>query len=145
MGSAVADLLYGIEVPSGKLAETFPTDGNVDPAGPNFPGGTASVPYSESIYVGYRYYDKTDQKTTVLFPFGYGLSYSTFDYSGLVIDGSSDAEKVSVSFVIKNNGPYDAQETAQVYVKDYESAVFRPEKELKGFVKVKLKNGESKR
>ena len=150
-GGAVADLLYGIAVPSGKLAETFPLSLDEDPAAPNFPGGSASVPYAESIYVGYRYYDRINtgsgERRSVLFPFGYGLSYSTFEYSDLAVkkpEAGDSLDEVRVSFTVKNNGPYDAAEIAQVYVRDVESSVFRPEKELKGFVKVELDNGQSR-
>lgn len=137
---AIADILTGCINPSGKLAETFPFKGSDCPARP-FPGGPAVVEYRESIYVGYRYYDTVKQD--VLFPFGHGLSYSTFTYSDLDLQWSDN--QVNAVFRIKNNGAVRGKEIAQIYVKDPESTTFRPEKELKGFVKVELEPGEEKK
>ncbi len=136
---ALADILTGRINPSGKLAETFPFKESDCPARP-FPGGPAAVEYRESIYVGYRYYDTVQQE--VLFPFGYGLSYTTFAYSNLELHRSG--EQVKAVFRIKNNGAVRGKEIAQVYVKDLEATTFRPEKELKGFAKVELEAGEEK-
>lgn len=140
-GSAVCDLLLGKINPSGKLAETFPCSMDQVSASVNFPGGTASVAYAESIYVGYRYCEKTGEEP--LFPFGYGLSYTSFTYSDLQLSRAS--ERLTVSFSIANTGNRKGKEIAQVYLRDCESSVFRPDKELKGFTKIELEPGESRR
>jgi beta-glucosidase len=140
----VADILFGKVNPSGKLAETFPLKLEDNPSYHYFPGGPVTVEYRESIYIGYRYYDAVGQK--VLFPFGHGLSYTSFEYADLQLSAhqQSDPYKVLVSFKVKNIGTIAGQEVAQVYVRDVESTVFRPEKELKGFAKVALTAGEEK-
>lgn len=135
----LADLLTGKATPSGKLAETFPLSLQSTPAKP-YPGGPVVVEYRESLYVGYRYYDAA--KVDILFPFGYGLSYTKFDYRDLRLKQAGD--KVTVSFKVKNSGAVAGKEIAQVYVRDVESTWFRPEKELKGFAKVALQPGEEK-
>ena len=144
-GAAVADLLTGRVNPSGKLAETYPICERSAPCADNFPGNPATVEYRESIYIGYRYYEKADKK--VRFPFGYGLSYTQFRYSDLRLDNRemADNERLTLSFRVKNTGDRDGAETAQIYVADCESTVFRPVKELKAFKKVFLKAGEEKR
>lgn len=143
-GGAIVDLLYGNINPSGKLAETYPLCLEDNPSYNNFPGSTVTVEYRESIYVGYRYYDTA--KKDVLFPFGYGLSYTDFQYSDLKLSADSikDTDTLTVSFKIKNIGSKAGAEIAQLYVKDIESTIFRPEKELKGFKKVFLNPGEEK-
>ena len=143
-GSAVVDLLFGDVNPSGKLAETYPYSLEDTPCCNNFPGNTATVEYREGIYIGYRYYDTA--KKDVLYPFGYGLSYTTFEYSDLSFsaDNIKDSDKVTVSFKVKNIGSVDGAEAAQLYVSQPGSTIFRPEKELKGFKKVFLKAGEEK-
>jgi beta-glucosidase len=133
----IADILTGSVNPSGKLAETFPVRFADTPAQP-FPGGPMTVEYRESIYVGYRYYDTA--KVDVLFPFGHGLSYTTFAYRDLVITRSGDT--VIASFKVKNTGKVAGKEIAQLYVRDVQSTIFRPDKELKGFTKVELQPGE---
>lgn len=135
----LADLLTGKVTPSGKLAETFPLSLQDTPAKP-YPGGPLVVEYRESLYVGYRYYDTA--KVDVLFPFGYGLSYTKFDYRDLNLKQAGDG--VTLSFKVKNSGAVAGKEIAQVYVRDVESTWFRPEKELKGFAKVELQPGEEK-
>lgn len=142
-GGAVADLLFGEVSPSGKLAETFPMQLSDNPSFLNFPGEQDRVEYREGIFVGYRYYDTKQIKP--LFPFGYGLSYTTFAYSDLKIDREqySDQDQVKVSVKITNTGQVAGKEIVQLYVKDSESTVIRPEKELKGFAKVHLQAGES--
>ncbi|MBR3766747.1 MAG: glycoside hydrolase family 3 C-terminal domain-containing protein [Clostridia bacterium] len=142
--AAAVELLYGEKSPSGKLAETYPLHLEDTPAYFNFPGSQKCVEYRESIYVGYRYYDKVQKE--VLFPFGYGLSYTSFKYSGLKISKKSikATDTLEVSFKIKNTGDVPAAEIAQLYINDKESTVFRPEKELKGFKKVYLAPGEEK-
>ena len=134
---AIADLLTGKVNPSGKLAETFPLKLSDTPAQP-FPAGPLTIEYRESVYVGYRYYDTAD--VDVLFPFGHGLSYTTFAYRDLTITPSD--EGAIVTFKIKNTGTAAGQEIAQLYVHDINATVFRPEKELKGFAKINLQPGE---
>ena len=145
MAGAVADLIFGDANPSGKLAETFPGKLSNNPSYINFPGESGKVEYREGLFVGYRYYDMADIKP--LFPFGYGLSYTTFVYSDLKLDKQEifDTEEVQVAFNIKNTGNRAGKETAQIYVRDVKSSVMRPVKELKGFEKISLEPGEEKR
>lgn len=139
---AIADILFGAVNPSGKLAESFPLKLEDTPSFENFPGGPATVEYRESIYVGYRYYDTAG--ADVMFPFGHGLSYTSFEYSNLILDKSHmmDSEILEVSLVVKNTGEVQGREIVQLYVRDIESTAFRPEKELKEFAKVDLNPGE---
>ena len=141
---AVADIISGKVNPSGKLPETYPMTYADTPAVNNFPGNPASVEYRESVYIGYRYYEKADK--AVRYPFGFGLSYTTFEYSDLKLDKISmnDDEKLKVTFTVKNTGAVAGYEIAQLYVADKESTIYRPVKELKGFKKVWLEPGESK-
>ena len=143
-GSAIVDILLGKVNPSGKLAETYPTALEETASTANFPGNPLTVEYREGIYVGYRYFDTA--KKDVLFPFGYGLSYTSFEYSDMKVSADSikDTDTLTVSFKVKNTGSVAGSEIAQVYVKDSESTVFRPEKELKGFKKVFLAPAEEK-
>ena len=143
-GSAVTDILFGDVNPSGKLAETYPFSLEDTPSYNNFPGNTATVEYREGIYIGYRYYDTA--KKDVLFPFGFGLSYTKFEYSDLKVSAKSikDTDTVKVSFKVKNVGDRDGAEVAELYVAQENSTIFRPVKELKGFKKVFLKAGEEK-
>jgi beta-glucosidase len=136
-GGALADILTGKVNPSGKLAETFPLKLEHTPAYP-YRGAATSVEYRESIYVGYRFYDTAE--VDVLFPFGHGLSYTTFAYRDL--EASQSCDKVNVTLKLKNSGPVMGKEIVQVYVRDLQSSVFRPDKELKGFTKVELEPGE---
>ncbi|MFJ5760879.1 glycoside hydrolase family 3 C-terminal domain-containing protein [Neobacillus sp. NPDC093182] len=144
LGGAIADLLFGDANPSGKLAETFPRQLSDNPSFLNFPGEGDKVEYKEGIFVGYRYYDT--KKVEPMFPFGYGLSYTTFEYSNLSISQKEiqDTDTVKVSVNVKNTGDRAGKEIVQLYVKDVESTVNRPEKELKGFEKVDLQPGEEK-
>jgi len=136
--SALAATIMGLNNPSGKLAETWPIAYDDTPARTYYPGAEKTAEYRESIFVGYRYYDKTD--VNVRFPFGYGLSYTSFDYSNLEIDGSN-----IVSFTVKNTGEHDGAEIAQMYIGLSSAQVFRAPKELKGFTKVYLKAGEERK
>lgn len=136
---ALADILTGRVNPSGKLAETFPRSLSDVPAQP-YPGGPVTVEYRESLYVGYRYYDAAQQP--VLFPFGHGLSYTTFAYRDLTVEAGADS--VTVTFRVRNTGDRAGQEIVQVYVRDVASSHFRPDKELKGFDKIALQPGEEK-
>ncbi|QAY65793.1 glycoside hydrolase family 3 C-terminal domain-containing protein [Paenibacillus protaetiae] len=143
LGGAVADLLFGDANPSGKLAETFPAKLSDNPSYLFFPGEGNKVEYREGIFVGYRYYDK--KNITPLFPFGHGLSYTTFSYSELAVDSRTihDTDVLHVSVKVTNTGSRKGQEVVQLYVRDVESSVIRPEKELKGFDKIELEPGES--
>jgi beta-glucosidase len=144
LGGAIADILFGIANPSGKLAETFPVKLSDNPSYFNFPGEGDKVEYKEGIFVGYRYYDKKEIEP--LFPFGYGLSYTSFEYSNLSIDKKiiKDTDTVTVRVNVKNTGNMAGKEIVQLYVQDVENSVIRPEKELKGFEKVDLQPGEEK-
>lgn len=143
-GAAVANILTGKVNPSGKTAETYPKYFSDNPTYGNYPSGPVTSEHRESVYIGYRYYDKAGKE--ILFPFGYGLSYTQFEYSGIRVSKKNikDTDTVTVSFKIKNVGDVAGAESAQLYVADKESTVFRPEKELKGFEKVFLEPGEEK-
>lgn len=144
VGGAIYDVVTGSVNPSGKLAETFPNRIEDTPAFLNFPGYDDVVEYREGIYVGYRYYDA--KKMDVLFPFGHGLSYTTFAYSNLTIDKAemTDEEEVTVRYEITNTGKVFGQEVAQLYVTRKTGGVPRAVRELKGFEKVALDPGETK-
>ncbi|WP_339312120.1 glycoside hydrolase family 3 C-terminal domain-containing protein [Paenibacillus sp. FSL k6-2145] len=144
VGGAIADLLYGEVNPSGKLAETFPAKLSHNPSYLNFPGEGDHVDYREGIFVGYRYYDKKELEP--LFPFGYGLSYTTFEYADLKVDRTelTDQDEVNVQVRVTNTGDRAGKEIIQLYVSDVESTVIRPVRELKAFAKVALEPGESK-
>ena len=143
-GAAIADVLFGRVNPSGKLAETFPLKLSDTPAYLNFPGEDGVVRYGEGLYIGYRYYDA--RKMPVLFPFGYGLSYTSFAYSNIKLsaDKFKDEEGLTVSLDVTNTGKFAGKEIVQVYVHDRASRLPRPEKELKGFAKLALEPGETK-
>lgn len=143
-GKALVDILYGKVNPSGKLAETFPCKLEDNPSYLFFGANYDDVNYAEGIYVGYRYYDK--KKMEVLFPFGYGLSYTSFAYSNLKVDKIKfkDTDTVCVSVDVKNTGSVFGKEVVQLYVADVESTIERPVRELKEFAKVALRPGESK-
>ncbi len=144
VGEAVVDVLYGEVNPSGKLAETYPFEANDAPCAKYFPGGTKISEYRESVFVGYRYYDTV--KKPVRFPFGFGMSYTTFKYSAIKLSSTSinDNDTLTVEFKIKNTGKVAGAEVAQIYVSDIKSTAFRPKKELKAFKKVFLEPGEEK-
>lgn len=133
--SAMLDILTGKVNPSGRLSETYPIKYEDTPAFRNFPSPQRNAEYREGLYVGYRYYDTS--KVRVQYPFGYGLSYTTFEYADLKADESG------VTFTLTNTGSRDGAEVAQLYVGMRDGKVFRPAKELKGFAKVFLKAGES--
>lgn len=140
-GKATADLLLGKSNPSGKLAETFPAKLTDNSSAAYFPGEPKAVQYRESIYVGYRYYDTAN--VSVAFPFGYGLSYTTFEYSDLQLH-NKDTYRFTVTAKITNTGDKAGAEAVQLYVECKESKIFRARKELKAFDKVFLQPGESK-
>jgi len=140
-GPASVDILYGDVNPSGKLAESFPLSLSDTPCAKWFPGSPLTGEYRESIYVGYRYYDTARKE--VLFPFGHGLSYTEFEYSDLVLSSPTigDNDELTVTVTVENTGRAAGAEVVQLYVSDPESAVFKPEQELKGFRKVFLEPG----
>lgn len=144
VGEAEYSILFGEVNPSGKLAETFPVQLEDNPSYLYYIGEGDVVEYKEGIFTGYRYYDK--KKMNVLFPFGYGLSYTTFDYSNIKLDKKSikDTETLTISADITNTGAVTGKEIVQLYVSDEESTVIRPIKELKGFEKIELAPGETK-
>ncbi len=138
-GTATYNLLFGVKSPCGKLAETWVKDYADVPFGNDF-ARTVNEIYKESIFVGYRYYLTANKE--VRYPFGFGLSYTSFEYLNMNVEETDDEYKVSCEIV--NNGKYDGAEIVQLYVKAPQG-VFKPVKELKGFTKVYLKSGESKR
>ena len=133
---AAADILTGQLCPCGKLSQTWAKAYDDTPAKANFGGEGRNVEYREGLYVGYRYYQTAGVKPA--FPFGYGLSYTTFEYSGL------KADKTGVTLTVTNTGSAAGAEIVQLYVAKPDAKVFRPEQELKGFAKVSLAPGESK-
>lgn len=143
-GGAIADLLFGQINPCGKLAETFPLAINDTPAFINFPGGNGEVRYGEGLFIGYRYYDFKQQP--VLFAFGHGLSYTTFEYGNAQLSAPvfKDSDGITVSVDVTNTGKLAGKEIVQLYVSDRQARLVRPRKELKGFAKVALEPGESK-
>lgn len=134
--SAMLNIITGKANPSGRLSETYPIKYEDTPAFRNYPSTQRNAEYREGIYIGYRYYDTSGVR--VQYPFGYGLSYTDFEYSDL------KADENGVTFTLKNVGERDGAEVAQLYIGMKEGKVFRPVKELKGFAKVFLKAGESK-
>ena len=143
-GNALADVLFGDVNPSGKLPTTFPQRMQDNPAYINYPGENGKVQYGEGIFVGYRYYDK--KGIAPLFPFGHGLSYTTFAYDHLRLnsDRFSPGDEIVVSVDVTNTGARMGQEVVQVYVRDVEARLARPLQELKAFAKVALEPGETK-
>ncbi|WP_326655921.1 glycoside hydrolase family 3 C-terminal domain-containing protein [Streptomyces sp. NBC_00385] len=142
-GAAVADLLFGRVNPSGRLAETVPLRLQDTPSYLNFPGSEGVVPYGERLYVGYRYYDTVDMP--VGYPFGHGLSYTTFSYSDLhteVLGENEEGVAVRLRLTLANTGPVIGKEVVQVYVGDVDASVDRPLRELKAFQKVELAPGQ---
>lgn len=144
-GLAAAELLMGIVNPSGKLAESYPLSYADVPSAGFYEDGGKQAQYREGLYVGYRYYDKAQKE--VLFPFGHGLSYTTFAYSDLTIIpvNLTSSYELDICFSITNTGDVDGAEIVQVYVGAIGSSIYRPEKELKEFTKVWLKPGETQR
>ena len=133
---AMLDIITGKINPSGRLSETYPVKYEDTPAFRYFPSKERNSEYREGIFVGYRYYDTS--KVRVQYPFGFGLSYTEFTYSDMAVD------EMGVTFTLTNTGKSDGAEVAQLYVGMWDSKIFRPEKELKGFRKVFLKAGESR-
>ena len=145
VGMAEAEILYGMVNPSAKLAETFPIKLEDNPSYLYFTGEGNRTEYREGVYVGYRYYDK--KKMDVLFPFGHGLSYTSFEYSNLKLDKEAmkDTEELKVSVDVTNTGAVAGKEVVQLYVKAFDTEfVLRPVKELRGYEKIELAPGETK-
>lgn len=142
---AIVDVLTGKANPCGKLAETYPVCLKDTPTSFRYPDSKEDVQYRESIFIGYRYYDKVERN--VRFPFGFGLSYTSFEYSDIKLKKKNltKGEGAKVTFTIKNTGDVAGSEIAQVYVAKPESKTFRAPKELKGFVKIHLDPGEEKK
>jgi beta-glucosidase len=141
-GGAIADALTGKVNPSGKLSETFPVRIEDTPAYPDFPGRKKEANYGEGIFIGYRHYDT--KKVVPLFPFGFGLSYTTFSYLDLQVNARTikDSDGVTVKVRVKNAGQVAGKEVVQLYIREQRPEIVRPEKELKAFVKVALQPGE---
>ena len=144
IGGAIVDVLSGKVNPSGKLAETFPVRLEDTPAYINYPGEAGKVYYGEGLFVGYRYYEKKDVKP--LFPFGFGLSYTTFEYVGIQTEKTAIAtgETLTVTVTVRNSGTRTGKEVVQLYVQPRNSQYVRPLKELKAFAKIALEPGERK-
>jgi beta-glucosidase len=143
-GHAVAEILTGRRSPEGRLTETIPLRLADTPAFGNFPGEFGHVRYGEGVLVGYRWYDARD--VAVAYPFGHGLTYTTFAYDevGATVSGSGDDVTVAVEVRVTNTGTVAGAEVVQVYVRDPQASVLRPPRELKGFRKVRLEPGESR-
>jgi beta-glucosidase len=143
-GNAVADVLFGEANPSGKLPVTFPIRLEDNPAYTNYPGENGQVQYREGIFVGYRFYDK--HALAPLFPFGHGLSYTSFAYENLHLNGETFGpdDQIQVSLDVTNRGDRAGQEVVQLYLRDEQAKVIRPLKELKAFAKVALEPGQTK-
>lgn len=141
VGEATWNILNGVVNPSGKLAESFPLSIKDTPTYGTFDVNEKHEKYREGLYVGYRYYDM--KQIPVLFPFGYGLSYTTFKYAELKIK-ELEEQQVEVRFKITNTGNQAGQEIAQIYVRNRASYIEKPFKELRGFTKVELNTGETK-
>ena len=144
IGKAVADLISGKASPGGRLAESWPFSAEDSPSAAFFPGYQKTTEYRESIYVGYRYYDTAEKP--VRFPFGFGLSYTSFDYSEPKLSRTSmdDTETLTVSISVKNTGKLAGSEVVQLYVAHKNPTIFKAAQELKGFEKVILEPGESR-
>ncbi len=141
-GKAIADVLFGDVNPCGKLPTTFPK--RIEDSAPfeNYPGADDKVCYEEGIFVGYRHFDHAD--IDPLFPFGHGLSYTSFEYSDLAVSQGDGEGRWTVSLNVRNSGERAGKEVVQLYISDVEAKLERPPKELKGFRKVALEPGEQK-
>lgn len=144
VGEACVDILFGDVNPSGKLPETFPRKLQDNPSYLYYGGEGDKSEYREGIFIGYRYYDKKD--IDVLFPFGYGLSYTTFDYSNLLLSSKEikDTDILTITVDVTNTGDREGKEIVQLYVGKEQSKIIRPLKELRGFEKISLNKGETK-
>jgi len=140
LGNSIADVLFGDVNPSGKLSMTFPERLEDNPSYINFASTNGRVLYGEDVFVGYRFYEKVKRK--VLYPFGYGLSYTSFKFDGLKVSSTDDSLTASVT--VTNTGKVEGSETVQLYIKPENPSIIRPIKELKEFGKVHLAPGETK-
>lgn len=142
-GNALCDILFGDSNPSGRLPTTFPRRIEDNPTHTTYPGESGEVLYGEGIFVGYRYYDW--KKIEPLFPFGHGLSYTQFEFANLSLNASEYRadERIKLSVDITNTGPRSGQEVVQLYLRDMESSLIRPEKQLAAFEKIALDAGET--
>ena len=143
-GAALAAIIFGDVNPSGKLPDTLAVKRDDYPDTLNYPGRNETVNYAEGIYVGYRHFDK--EGIEPLFPFGYGLSYTTFTYKNLQVSppGFQPGDTVNVSVDVTNSGAREGEEVAELYLHDDDPKIDRPVRELKGFAKVALESGETK-
>jgi beta-glucosidase len=143
-GDAIADVLYGSSEPGGRLPTTFPFRVEDHPSHLTYPGEAGSVSYGEGVFVGYRGFDR--RGVLPRYPFGFGLSYTSFEYGPATLSRATigQGESATVRFTVRNSGSRTGSEVAQVYVSDIESSLVRPEKELKGFAKVFLAPGETR-
>jgi beta-glucosidase len=143
-GNAIADVLFGDTNPSGKLPQTFPARLEDTPTYLDFPGENGKIYYGEGVFVGHRFYEK--KRVAPLFAFGFGLSYTTFTYGELQLSARRMApdDTLQVSIDVTNTGEWAGKEIVQVYVRDEQAKLQRPEKELKAFAKVQLEPGERK-
>ena len=142
-GNAIADVLFGVTDPGGRLPQTFPARLEDNPAFLNYPGENGRVSYGEGLFIGYRYYDK--KRIAPLFPFGHGLSYTSFSYGELELSAAEvgSGDTLTARIAVTNTGARAGQEVVQLYVRDSPSSLVRPEKELKGFAKLHLAPGET--
>jgi len=143
-GDAITDVLFGDREPGGRLPTTFPVQAEDAPSHLTYPGERGRVVYGDDIFVGYRGYEK--RKLAPRFPFGFGLSYTSIEFGAVTLDRVLAAvnDDVTVSIDVRNTGQRRGSEVVQVYVRDVESTLLRPEKELKGFAKVVLDPGEER-
>ncbi|OCL05416.1 glycoside hydrolase family 3 protein [Glonium stellatum] len=141
-GNSIADVLFGTKNPSGKLSLSIPVRCEDNPAFLTFRSERGRVLYGEDVYVGYRFYEKA--KRDVLFPFGHGLSYTTFEMKNLRVQKNEEMDKLEISVDIKNTGTIDGEQVVQVYVSQVAPSVQRPDKELRGFKKVMVPAGINK-
>jgi beta-glucosidase len=146
-GTAIAEIIFGLTNPSGKIPVSFERRWEDNPVYNSYydPLNNKHIPYSEGLLMGYRYYDTRNVEP--LFPFGYGLSYTTFEYENLTVtpDTTRNPNEITVSFDVRNTGNRYGAEVAQLYIRQPVSKLMRPFKELKGFAKVNLQPGEIKR
>jgi beta-glucosidase len=142
-GNALADVLFGRVNPSGRLPTTIPMRNEDTPAFLNWPGESGHAVYGEGVFIGYRAYEK--RRLAPRFPFGHGLSYTEFEYGELVLasDRIGPGDDVRASITVTNRGQRAGSEIVQLYVRDVEASVHRPEKELKAFARVQLEPGQT--
>lgn len=144
-GEGARRVLFGDETPGGKLTESWPLKLEDTPCYHHYPMGPQNVTYNESIYVGYRYYSTA--KKAVQFPFGFGLSYTRFEYSNIILSRKtlSPGAEAQISFTVTNTGSVQGDEISQLYISNNSSAMYQPAQELAGFARTTLKPGESKK